>query len=272
MDGFYIGDIIGNSYTHENEKYNKKTKDFEFFTERSKFSDDTILTFATIDWLLHTDKSSKAMIDCLKKSYKSFPDKNPTIYGPSYVHWITNSTGYKFSKSKGNGGAMRSSPIAWYAKSLKEINQLITKGILPTHNTYFGKIGAKIVCYTIWYLKNNYEMQKVKEIIGKTFSLNLDIPIAKYRKNYSYTFESIETVRPALVSFFNSTSFEDAIRNAVSFGGDTDTITTITAAIAEAYYKNIDKNLIKKCQSFLPKKFLKLLKEFNKYLDKKQDC
>ena len=86
MNGFYIGDIIGNSYTHENEKYNKKTKKFDFFTERSKFSDDIILTFATIDWLLHTDKSSKSMIDCLKKSYKSFPDKNPTIYGPSYVH------------------------------------------------------------------------------------------------------------------------------------------------------------------------------------------
>lgn len=82
---------------------------------------------------------------------------------------------------------MRSSSIAWYANSLKEINELITKGILPTHNNYYGKIGAKIVCYTIWYLKNDYDMKKTKKIISKTFSLNLDIPINKYRKNYSYT-------------------------------------------------------------------------------------
>ena len=261
MNGFYIGDIIGNSYTHENEKYNKKTKNFEFFTDRSKFSDDTILTFATIDWLLHTDKSSKAMIDCLKKSYQSFPDKTPTIYGPSYVNWISNKTDYKFRASTRNGGAMRSSPIAWQAKSLKEIDNMIELGIAPTHNTYEGKKGAKIVCYTIWYLKNNYDINETKNIISDSFSLDLNIPIENYKNSYTYTSDTIETVRPALVSFFNSTSFEDAIRNAVSFGGDTDTITSIAASIAEAHYK-INDDLIKKCRSYLPKSFLNLLKEF----------
>ena len=90
MDGFYVGDIIGNSYTHENEKYNLKTKDFELFTNRSKYSDDTILSFATIYWLLYTNHEPNEMIDVLKKFYKKYPDKNPTIYGEPYVNWITN--------------------------------------------------------------------------------------------------------------------------------------------------------------------------------------
>lgn len=87
MNGFYIGGIIGNSYTHENECFNKKTKEFELFTERSKFSDDTILSLATIEWLLKTNHTSNEMLNIIKEYYKIFPDKNPTIYGPEFAKW-----------------------------------------------------------------------------------------------------------------------------------------------------------------------------------------
>ena len=75
MDGFYIGNIVGSSYSHEFELLNEQIKDFELFTERSHYSDDTILTFATIDWLLHTNRTSQEMIDILRKYYKKYPDR-----------------------------------------------------------------------------------------------------------------------------------------------------------------------------------------------------
>jgi len=268
MDGFYVGDIIGNSYTHENEKFNKKTKQFDLFTERSKFSDDTILSFATIEWLLKTDHSSKEMLNIIKEYYKMFPDKKPTIYGLEFAKWAEKGC-LKFRVSSGNGGAMRCSPIAWYSKSVDEIDDLITKGISPTHNTNSGRLGARIVCYIIFYLKNGKTLEETKKLISKQFDINLDQDIDEYRKNYTYTSDAIETVRPAIISLLNSTSYEDSIRNAVSFGGDTDTITTICSAISEAYYKEIPIEIKNKCKSFLPDKFLNLLDLFNKNIKNK---
>lgn len=268
MDGFFVGDIIGNSYTHENEKFNLKNKNFELFTERSKFSDDTILTFATIDWLINSDKTSTEMLNIITKYYENFPDKNPTIYGSSFANWAKDKT-KTFRESCGNGGAMRCSPIGWYSQSLNEIDDLIMKGISPTHNTDKGRLGAKIVCYSIFYLKNNKTKKEFKELISSNFNLNLDEDINSYRDKYSYTSDSIETVRPAIISFLHSESFEDAIRNAVSFGGDTDTITTICSAISEAYYKKIPSHILNKAKSFLPKDFINLLNNFNEILNKK---
>lgn len=268
MDGFYVGDIIGNSYTHENESFNKKTKNFELFTERSKFSDDTILSFATIEWLLKTNHSSEEMLNIIKEYYKIFPDREPTIYGPAFAKWAEEGCLY-FRESHCNGGAMRCSPIAWYAESIDEIEDLIMKGISPTHNTDSGRLGARIVCYTIFYLKNGKTLNEVKELIGKKFNLDLEQNIDKYRDAYTYTDDAVETVRPALISLLNSTNYEDAIRNAVSFGGDTDTITTICSAISEAFYKEIPADIKNKSKSFLPEKFTTLLDAFNVYLNNK---
>ncbi|MEG1499860.1 MAG: ADP-ribosylglycohydrolase family protein [Clostridia bacterium] len=261
MDGFYVGDIIGNSYTHENEKYNLKTKNFELFTNRSKFSDDTILTFATIDWLLNSDHTGKEMLNMIAQYYKKYPGKEPTIYGPYFASWAND--GCKtFAPSYGNGGAMRSSPIAWFANSKNELNNLIKKGISPTHNTRKGKLGAKIVCYSIFYLRQGFGKNELKNKIEKDFKINLSQDINEYRNQYSYTSDAIETVRPAIISFLNSNDYEDAIRNAVSFGGDTDTITTICSAISEAFYKEIPKEILSKAKTFLPEEFVLLLETF----------
>lgn len=263
IDGFYIGDIIGNSYTHENEKYNKKTKNFELFTDRSKFSDDTILTFATIEWLIYTKHTSKEMLKIIKKYYTAFPDTSPTIYGKPFAKWAKDGC-KNFRKSRGNGGAMRSSPIGWYADSLTQIDDLIQQGISPTHDTTSGILGAKIVCYTIYYLKNGKTLKQTKALLEKQFSIDLNENINDYRARYNYTSDAVETVRPALISLFNATSYEDAIRNAVSFGGDTDTITSICAAVSEAYFKTIPDNIKTKAKKYLPKEFLDLLNEFDK--------
>jgi ADP-ribosylglycohydrolase len=265
MNGFYIGDIIGNSYTHENEKYNLKTKDFELFTNRSKFSDDTILSFATIDWLLNTNHTCQEMLNLIKNYYKQFPDKEPTIYGSAFASWAKE--GCKtFREGYGNGGAMRSSVIGWYASSIKEVKNLVLKAIKPTHNTTSGQMGAEIVAVCVYLLKTSKSKEELKKYISTTYDMDLDENINTYRDKYTYTSDAKETIRPALISFLNSINFEDSIRNAVSFGGDTDTITTINSAISEAYYKQIDKDIVDKAYSYLPETFKQLLKKFNNYL------
>ena len=267
MDGFYVGDIIGNSYTHENEKYNLKTKDFELFTNRSKFSDDTILSFATIYWLLHTHHESTEMITVLKKFYEEYPDKIPTIYGESFVNWIT-SVKDEYRKSSGNGGAMRSSVIGWYAKDIEELKELVYKAIMPTHNEEGAIKASEIVAISIFLFKNNYTKDAVLNYIESNYNYDLHENINSYKNYYTYTSDAKETVRPALIAFFNSTDYEDSIRNAVSFGGDTDTITTINSSIAEAYYKLIPKDILEKAIKYLPNEFINILNDFKKYINK----
>lgn len=261
MDGFYVGDIIGNSYTHENEQYNLKTKDFKLFTQRSKFSDDTILSFATIYWLLYTSHNANEMIDVLKQFYQKYPDRNPTIYGESYVNWITNVKN-EYRASSSNGGAMRASVIGWYAKDIDELKELVYKAIIPTHNEQEAITAAEVVSIAVFLFKNNYTKEDVLNYIEINYQYDLHENIDLYRKYYTYTSNAKETVRPALISFFNSKNYEDSIRNAVSFGGDTDTITTINSSIAEAFYKEIPKDILDKATKFLPKEFIKLLNEF----------
>lgn len=260
MNGFYIGNIVGSSYSHEFEKLNNQTKEFELFTDRSNYSDDTILTFATIDWLLHTNHSSQDMINILKSYYKKFPDREPTIYGKDYVNWILSNPS-DFKKSWSNSGAMRSSVIGWYSNSLEEIKDLVDKAISPTHDTLEAKLGAEVVAICVFMMKNNRSKEELKKYIDYTYDYYLDQRLALLRNSYEFTNDTKETVRPAIIAFLESTSFEDALRNAISLGGDCDTIATITCSIAEAYYKDIPDSLLNKAKSYLPKEFVELLDE-----------
>lgn len=261
MDGFYIGNIVGSSYAHEFELLNNQIKEFELFTERSNYSDDTILTFATIDWLLHTNHTAQEMIEILRNYYQRYPDKTPTIYGKDYVNWIlSNSNEFKISTS--NGGAMRASVIGWYAKDIDEIKDLVDKAISPTHNTYEAKLGAEVVAISVFLMKNNRSKEELKNYLDYTYDYYLDQKLVLLRNCYEFTNDTKETVRPAIIAFLESTSFEDALRNAVSLGGDSDTLANITCSIAGAYYKDIPDSIVNKAQSYLPIEFVELLKKF----------
>lgn len=260
MDGFYIGNIVGSSYSHQFEKLNLQTKDFDLFTERSNYSDDTILTFATIDWLLHTSHSSKDMINVLKSYYEKYPDREPTIYGKDYVNWILSNPN-DFKSSSSNSGAMRASVIGWYSNSLEEIKDLVDKAISPTHNSFEAKLGAEVVAICVFMMKNNRSKEELKNYIDYTYDYYLDQKLVLLRNSYEFTNDTKETVRPAIIAFLESTSFEDALRNAVSLGGDCDTIANITCSIAEAYYKDIPNSILDKAKSYLPKEFVELLNE-----------
>lgn len=261
MNGFYIGNIVGSSYSHEFEMLNDQTKDFELFTNRSSYSDDTILTFATIDWLLHTNHSSEEMIQVLKSYYKKYPDRKTTIYGKDYVNWISSDC-TEFRKSSSNTGAARAAVIGWYCNSLSEIRDLVNKAISPTHNTLEARLGSEVVAICVFMMKNNRSKEELKKYIDYTYDYYLDQKLVLLRNSYEFTNDTKETVRPAIIAFLESTSFEDALRNAVSLGGDCDTIASITCSIAEAYYKDIPNSILDKSKGYLPKEFVELLNEF----------
>lgn len=260
MNGFYIGNIVGSSYSHEYEKLNNQTINFDLFTERSNYSDDTILTFATIDWLLHTTHTSKEMIDILRDYYHKYPDREPTIYGKDYVNWILSNSN-DFKKSSSNSGAMRASVIGWFAKDLDEIRNLVDKAISPTHNTLEAKLGAEVVAISVFMMKNSRSKEELKNYLDYTYDYYLDQKLILLRNSYEFTNDTKETVRPAIIAFLESSSFEEALRNAVSLGGDCDTIATITCSIAEAYYKDIPNSIVDKAKSYLPQEFVELLDE-----------
>ncbi len=265
MDGFYIGNIVGSSYAHEFETLNNQSTEFELFTERSHFSDDTILTFATIDWLLNTNHTSQEMIDILKDYYSRFPDKNPTIYGKDYVNWIlSDCKGFKISSS--NGGAMRSSVIGWYCDNINQVKDLVDKAISPTHNTYEAKLGAEVVAIAVYLMKNGRSKDELKNYLDYTYDYYLDQKLVLLRNSYEFTNDTKETVRPAIIAFLQSTSFEEALRNAVSLGGDSDTIANITCSIAGAYYKDIPDSIVNKAREYLPKEFVELLNKFKNFV------
>ena len=269
MNGFYIGDIIGSSYAHENESFNKKTKKFELFTERSRFTDDTILTFATIKWLMSDDLSADNMFKIIKNTYNEYPDTKPTMYGISFANWARakNTT---FRKSDGNGGAMRVCPVAYFVKKIDDLDQLVEKAIRPTHNTQNGVLSSKIVAHSIFQLLHGMNKKQLMKYLTEVFNLDFKFNVKQYIKNFGFTSDGMETVKASLVAFFISSNFEDAIKTAVSLGGDTDTICSITCAIAEAYYKKIPVGILQKAKMYLPNEFVLTLADWDMFLSKRK--
>ena len=261
MDGFYIGDIIGNAYAHENEKYNLKTTDFELFCDRSKYSDDTILTVATIECLLSGEHTTNNMINILKKYYKLYPDHDPTIYGSGYVKWITSSNPGP-RPSRANGGAMRVSPIGWYADSVEEVETLVDKLISATHNREEALRASKIVAVTVLLLRQNRDNDYIIKYLRDRYSFVLSNDYEKYRQDYTFTCGAIDTVIPAMLAYTRADSFEDCIRRAVSFGGDADTITSIAGSLAEARY-DVPQDILSEARSFLPRQMLEVIDKFD---------
>ena len=201
-----------------------------------------------MSWLLHSEQSSQSMLAILKIYYDLYPDKDPTIYGPSFVNWIETTDG-SYRSSIGNGGAMRAGAIGFYAKTEEQLERLVYESMRVTHNSEEGLKSALIIAMAVFKLKNGISKNELKKFIEEEYNFNLTFCYENYRKIYSYRApNAYETIRPAIVAFLYSENFEDAIRNAVSFGGDTDTLTTITANLAEAYYKEIPNDILQKAR------------------------
>jgi ADP-ribosylglycohydrolase len=252
MIGAIIGDIVGSRF-----EFNPhKSKDFELITEKSRFTDDTVLTIAIADSILND-------LPVRDKLYE-YAEKYPRAgYGPMFCEWVKNHDKNPYN-SFGNGSAMRVSAVGFFAQSLDEALSLAEISSIPTHNHPEGIKGAKSVAAAIFMAKNGSTKAEIKEYIEKEFEYDLNRTCDDIRKYYSFDVTCQGSVPEAIICFLESTDYVDAIRLAVSLSGDADTQACIAGGIAQAYYKKIPKDLIEQVYKILPQEFIDIIEEFNK--------
>jgi len=269
MIGAIIGDIAGSRF----EWHNIKTKDFEMLNHKCHFTDDTVMSLAVCDALLHSgedaDKLTVQAVESMQSVGRCYPHCG---YGGNFRHWIFDEHPEPYN-SWGNGAAMRVSGCGYAANSIKEaetISRLVTE---VSHNHPEGIKGAQAAAVAVFLARTGKHLLEIRDYIDKNY-YPMNFTLDSIRENYSFDVSCQGSVPQALEAFFESTCFEDAIRNAISIGGDSDTIAAITGGIAEAYY-GVPTNLRKHALTFLDERLLKILVEFeNRYppkMEKNQD-
>lgn len=255
MLGAIIGDIIGSVY----EWNNIKTKDFPLFCDNCFFTDDTVMTVAVADALLNGG-TAENFIESMKKFGELYPDAG---YGGGFRKWLF-SDDCKPYNSYGNGSAMRVSPCAWYTKSLVEAEGFAKKSAVVTHNHPEGIKGAQATAAAIYLTRDGKSKTDIKMYIEDKYKYDLNRTLDEIRPIYKFNETCKETVPEAIIAFLESINFEDAIRNAISLGGDSDTLTAITGSIAEAAYV-IPAEIINKALSYLDEP---LREVYNRWINK----
>ncbi|TXJ35572.1 ADP-ribosylglycohydrolase family protein [Brachyspira aalborgi] len=268
MLGAIIGDIVGSIYEFDN----IKTKDFNLFTKEMFFTDDTVMTVAIADAIMNGGQHEN-FIQSMKKWGCNYIDKS---YGHSFRRWLKSENSEPYN-SWGNGSAMRVSPCGWIAKlnipfeeGLKLTEDLAKKSAEVTHNHPEGIKGAQATASSIFFMrhgksKNAIEeyKNKLKDYIQNKYKYDLNFTLNEIRPSYDFNESCQKTVPQAIVSFLESENFEDAIRNAISIGGDSDTLAAITGSIAEAAY-GIPEDIKEKAISYLDNEIKEL---YNKWAD-----
>lgn len=254
MFGAIIGDIVGSRF----EAHNYRGKDFELFTEQSRFTDDTILTIAVMD-IINNNKMEDS--EYIKKTIKKYGLKYPSTYGCTFRMWLSSKNSQPYN-SYGNGAAMRVSPIGWAAKSEEDVKKWSKKVTEITHNHPEGIKGAEIVAMCVYYARIGKSKEFIKKYVKKYY--NIDFDYESLKNNYKFNTTCQDTVPQAIYCFLISDDFEDCLRTSISIGGDSDTLAAISCSIAEAYYKKIDIDLIKKVIYMLPNEFISVISNFRK--------
>ena len=257
MTGAIIGDIVGSRF----EFNNHKSKDFTFFTDRCFFTDDTVMTLAVADALNQYKSITdyEAFKSTLISSMHNIGGNYMNCgYGGRFYRWIRTRSSHPYN-SYGNGSAMRVSPVAWYAKSLQEAENLAKATAEVTHNHPEGIKGAVSVAGSIFLARTGSTMKEIRKYVSRFYKI--DFTIDEIRPTYGFFETCQDSVPQAFEAFFESESFEDAIRNAISIGGDSDTIAAITGSVAEAFY-GIDNPLKSTALSYLDNRLLKIYNEF----------
>ena len=263
MIGAIIGDIVGSRF----EFWGIKTKKFDLFTNKNEFTDDSVLTLAIGKSLLECNGRYLDLEQKVVKNMREFGKKYPFAgYGPNFERWLNDESIGQYN-SFGNGSAMRISAVPYFAKDLDELWWLVETVTKPTHNHAEGIKGAKATATAIWLALNKKSKEEIKEYI-ETLYYNLDFDYEDLVKNYSFDITCQGSVPQSIYAFLISTSYEDAIRTAISMGGDTDTMGAIAGSIAGAFY-GVPEDLKKQAYRYLDGQQLKILNDFENFLAEK---
>ena len=231
MLGAIIGDIVGSRF----EWNNIKSKEFEFLTYKCSPTDDSIMSLAVAKAILkskpdHSDLSQMT-VRYMQQLGNLYPDAG---YGGMFRKWLKDRNPQPY-KSYGNGAAMRVSAAGFAAKDITDAKIMSRMVTAVTHNHPEGIKGAEATVVAIIMARSGKSMLEIRDVIDKEY-YSMNFTLDSIRANYKFNETCQETVPQALMAFFESSSFEDAIRNAISIGGDSDTIAAICGGVAEAYY------------------------------------
>ena len=224
MIGAIIGDIVGSIY----EFNNHKSKDFPLFSERSAFTDDSLCTIAVADCLMADGDPAEYLRRWGQKYWK-------LGYGNHYRRWLKRDDLGPYD-SWGNGAAMRVSPAAFLAKSLDEAHRIAVRVTEVTHNHPEGIKGALATTDAIWIAFDGATPEAIRKHIAQNYGYDMARSVDSIRPGYQFDESCQGTVPEAIICALEATDFEDAIRNAVSIGGDSDTVACIAGSIAEAMF------------------------------------
>ena len=255
MLGAIAGDIIGSVY----EWNNIKSKEFDLFSPEAFFTDDSVLTVALAEAILNEDDYGQVM----KKYYRRYPDAG---YGGSFHKWAK-SPDPKPYNSWGNGSAMRTSPVGYAFENLDDVLQKAEYYAAFTHNHPEGIKGAQATSASIFLARNGAAKEEIKSYITRQFKYDLTRSIDEIRPDYEFDVSCQGTVPQAITAFLESENYEDAIRNAISLGGDSDTMACITGGIAEAFYRKLPEDIAETAMNILDKNLRKIVARFyEKYI------
>lgn len=227
MLGSIAGDIIGSVHEATATKFKK----FPLFVPESRFTDDTVLTVAVADWLLEGGE----LRDVLQRWFFRYPNAG---YGGSFISWAVQQKRDPYN-SWGNGSAMRASPVAWAFNDLDTVLAKAKESAEVTHNHPHGIAGAQATAAAIFLARTGHDKPAIKGYIETNFRYELSRTLREIRAGYLFDVSCQGSVPESIIAFLESTGYDDAVRNAISLGGDADTMACIAGGIAEAFYGGV---------------------------------
>jgi ADP-ribosylglycohydrolase len=252
MMGAIAGDIIGSPY----EGGLIKTTDFPLFTPYSRFTDDTVLTVAT----------AKAILEggSYDAWYRELGRRHPHAgYGASFREWLAADDPQPYN-SLGNGSAMRVSPIGLAFDSEASVLREAERSASVTHNHPEGIKGAQATALAVFRARRGTSKDDIRGELAERFGYVLDGTVAEIRADYEFDVSCPGSVPEAIIAFLDSVDIEDAIRLAISLGGDSDTQAAIAGGIAQAFYRAVPDSIVDGARARLPEEFLKVVDAFDR--------
>ena len=258
MLGAIIGDIVGSRF----EFNNHKSKQFELFTPECFPTDDSIMTLAVAQAIMDSRAGRSDLGQCAVRAMREIGRPYPDCgYGGRFFEWMYSDRPQPYN-SFGNGAAMRVSPCGFAAASLEEAKAMSRAVTEVTHNHPEGIKGAEAATVAVYMALHGSTLPEIRDEINAHYC-PMDFTLDGIRASYRFNETCQGTVPQALMAFFESTDFEDAIRNAISVGGDSDTLAAITGGVAQAYY-GIPQSLRERALSYLDERMTPILTAFEK--------
>ena len=251
MLGAIAGDVIGSPY----EAFPIKTTDFPLVQAGCRFTDDTVLTVAVAQAILEDQDYGRAL--------KAFGRKYPNAgYGGSFIHWIYEPEVQPYN-SWGNGSAMRVSPVGFAFDDVPRVLEEAERSAEVSHNHPEGIKGAQATALAVFLARTGHGKEAIREQIGQRFDYDVKRTVAEIGPGYSFDVSCQGSVPEAMIAFFDSKDYEDAVRKAVSLGGDSDTLACIAGGIAHAFYGAVPEAIEDEVRHILPADLLDVVDRFN---------